>query len=708
MCDDNEDGESQFPSLAEKICFAVSGRLFVPLQGLQQLTNLGWVREPTLAAVQSTLASVVPRPYQMLSTRETSSHPVLHSTSYQSWLRHSGVRILYIHGSGHAATIEAAEQVGLAWTALNQAQMRYEPRPFLFKFSAQDPAHIYVRHMLVASMLQRLAELSGFDLEDCIVAQVFEDLLEVQRTWTDKWLCTALRWAKTWFAYSGSSYILLDMDDCGPFSRQALWSSLADIAMRTEEDVKIVVTSKRPRYLLEELKRFPDIQVDEYNTPSSSEGSESLTNQELQDSMIQRFCPKRLGETRIRTCFEGLATMDRSTLESIMDLLSDATCWPEVLTSSNLARFCASLEDVSSESTVTTVVSRIFKSVDDQAGLHWILRWLLCGYRPFGIVEMATILCYERIGVETGRPPTQREVQNAKSDLKNILAGIASWRNGRVRILPDILSLMNRDDSGIWSSLRKSAPEATRAFLLEYLSLPHIQRRLDELYRRYRSRIESGDRLRTPSLVPSGQEDLIVYAVEALPHHLGSKHAPPISSDTVERMKDPIGPFSAWSRVYWAMDNPFSRPSTGPFNSAWTTWRSKYRSMQADTAGSFEFDADVETGHEVSQEDTVLSGMDRLMDAVRANDQESALRRAQQMVQHAEIISEALVPDPGPTIPWPSTALWIATWFDMHRLMSFLLCKGANVNDSTSKLSPSLIYMASRLGYSQMVALFLR
>lgn len=568
----------------------------------------------------------------------------------------------------------------------------------MFMFSAKDPAHNAVRHMLAASMLQCLAELSNTDPEDCVEAQVLQDMLDLKYDWTDELVCKAIEWAVT---LSGP-YVLFDMDECTPCSRMTLWSYLASIAEKTETSLKLVVASKRPGSLLKELQEIPEIVVDEYRVSAAEDKLESSTDPDFLDTMIRRFCPRRLGETRIRKCLEKLAKMNRPVLESIVDLLSSTTRWPEVMTCSNLDRFCDLLESVSCDSTAATTLSSVLLSVDDQSGLQWVLGWLLCAYRPFQVGELAAILCYAPSRLESKSPPSEIEVRTATQALQDMLAGIVSWRNNRIEIIPDVSSLLSQDDETIWSRLRRSAAETTVTFLLEYLALPATQRRLDQLFLQYRSRFESFGEFGTPALVPKEPGDLIFYAVQALPHHLDATVALPIHLDTTVKLKDPNGPFSAWSRLYWAMSNPFSRPSSGPYSSARETWR------RASLVDGLVLDADEVTGQDLAKADDEFSPMDHLFAAVSANKEDSALRRAQQLVDHAGLSCEAAGSAPGPTISWPSALLRAATWLNMPRLMRVLLRNGANVNDHASKLSPSLIYTASRLGYPEMVELFIR
>lgn len=635
----------------------------------------------------------------MRSTSESPSHPLIHDVSHQSWIKRSGVQVLYLHGAKHAANVEAAEQVALAWTTRSQDRKLYAYRPFMFMFSATDPARKAIRQMFAANMLQGLMELHDSRLQDCMEAQVLEDMLELHHTWTDEAVCTALEWAVTW----STPYILLDMDECISSSRMKFWSFLAGIARNSEGSLRILVTSKRPGSLLQELREFPEIHFDEYKTSNPPDGLESSMDPDYQDAMVRRLCPRKLGEARIRKCFEKLAKMSRPALEEIVGLLSSTTRWPEVVSHSNLTRFCKLLEGVSYDSTASTALPRVLASVDDHSGLQWILGWLLCAYRPFQIGELATILCYaparlERLGKS---PPSNNDIQTARMDLEAMLVGMVSWCNNRIELSSNISSLMDQDDERIWSRLRSSAAETTLKFLLEYLQIPSTQKRLDELFLQYQSRIEA-EGVWTPALVPDEQGDLIFYAVQALPHHLGEAVSTASYSVIASMLKDPNGEFSPWSRVYWALSNPFSRPSKGPFSSAWRTLR------RANIDSGVEFDADEMNGEGLPIDAAAVSGMDHLVDAVRANKENSALQLAQQLVDHAEIRGKAADSAQESTISWPPALLWGSTWLNMHRLMGFLLSNGADVNDKSSSLSPSLLYAAARLGYSEMVALFLR
>lgn len=644
----------------------------------------------------------------MISAGVDAHHGVRLSSSHRTWSTRNGVRVLYIHGPDVTATEEAAEQVGLGWVAKDQAKFRYNTRPFLFRFSARDPARDSIRHMVAASLLQSLSDTSDPDVGSCVDAQALMDQWKLHRTWTDQDLITIISYANTWLA-SHAPYILLELDECEHYGRMAFWSFLSEAGKTSEEPLKVVVTSRRPGALSKELGHFPGITVDEYTVSPSPEASDSVPDVDHQEAMVHRLCPRRLGEDRVRKSLDKLVPMDRAAMNEVVGLISRRTQWPEVVTSKNLATFCGLLEDVSPETTPTMMLSHILKCTDDQAGLRWILGWLLCGYRPLEPGELATMLCYGRQCPRNRTSlPSDGEVKAARSDVRAILKGIAAWSNNQVQIRPEILSLMDRDDDKIWTNVRMSAPGATLAFLLEYLALAHTQFRLEKLYSQYLSRVESaGVDEMVPPLVPNGQEsqDIIFYAVQALPYHLDASDVDP---ETVEKMKDPRGPFSAWSKVYWAMGNTFCRPPEGPFCSAWKTWRSGPQSTQPSLVGSIDTHSD--TNAEV--DDVRAGGANgktlSLIEAVRANNEDSAIHLAKELIADRENAGDAAGTDPGQTIAWPSSVLWRATWLDMRRLMTVLLQNGADVHDSSSSFSPSLIYMASRLGHAELVALLLR
>lgn len=545
--------------------------------------------------------------------------------------------------------------------------------------------------MLAASMLQYMA--SPSDRKDSTEAELLEDMLESKHIWTDETLCRAVEWASK---YAKSPFILMDMDECAPSSRKTFWSFLEGVASRSERAPKVVLTSKRPDSLTEELQGFPEIHFVEYRTSKSPSKLESMTDSDYLDTIIHRFCPRNFGETRIRRSFERLANMSRPALHCIVDLLSNTTRWPEVVTYANLAQFCDILENVSYDSTTTTVLSQILTSAEDQSGMEWILGWLLCSYRPFEIGELATILCHAPARLEKRIQPSAHEVLTARAELEGMLTGIVRCRNNRIEISPNISSLMEGDDESIWSRLRRSAPEIILKFLLGYLSLPTTQNRLDELFHQYKERVELCGDIVSPALVPPEQGGLIFYAVKALPHHLHASIGSHIYSDTCVSLKDPNGALSAWSRVYWAMSNPFFRPLSGPFHSAWKTM------LWAFSVGNFDFNGDKVTEEICSKEEAILPAMDRLVSHVRANEEDSAVHLAQQLVDHAAGSTQE------PTIGWPLEILRTATWLNMHDLLALLMRNGANTNTNGSKLSPSLIYTASRLGYLPLVELFLR
>ncbi|KAF3766195.1 hypothetical protein M406DRAFT_37577, partial [Cryphonectria parasitica EP155] len=105
--------------------------------------------------------------------------------------------------------------------------------------------------------------------------------------------------------------------------------------------------------------------------------------------------------------------------------------------------------------------------------------------------------------------------------------------------------------------------------------------------------------------------------------------------------------------------------------------------------------ADEEDGNETS-----IQGILR---AVRANNEDLALILAEEVVSAVKSKSTT----PQETIRFPPPVLWRATWLGMDRLLEFLLRCGEQPDDQSAASSPSLLYMASRLGFSKIVHVLL-
>lgn len=661
--------------------------------------------------------ALIPQDTQMLSKCQSKDHPVFSSAPYQTWLSQAGTQILYIDGPDVQTNTVCAEQIGLAWV---RKRISSTGNVFSFRFDSRDFLRKSIGPMLTAAFLHFFLKGSSENVKTWPAS--FRDQHKLQNAWLEEDILKLTLLLYTWVS-EDTPLLLLDLDQCDLRSRETLWALLGYIANQSEEPVKLVVTSSSPGgtewydVLKGELKQWPEIHLSKY---ASSHGEDSKTMDypgedvdKYHARLISRLCPKGLSASEVRENLTRLSSMDRGTLDSILHLLETFSRWPAIGSSANFAHFRSLLQNVTRTSTPRSILDSIVQCIPDQGWLRWLLKWTLCGQRPLTFSEISMLLCYctEPSAVMDAVVDTHL-LQQSAINIENQLRGIVTCNvlEDTVDISPIVLQIWEEDEGSLWTEVKQTAAEMTGNFLLDYLGSKVVQNQLDGLYGHYKAVADRSQDDLTSPLRPDGK-NAIFYAVQALPYHLSRIT---ISEKVREHMCNPQGPYSAWSKVYWAMSNPFSRPAQGPLTSAWLTWETSPES------GTFGFARPHHVGGSENEVEDSTALIQNLTAAVKVGDEDSSMIFAEQVLarlgedEKALYNSETLREEEPRYFPWPSSIIWRATWLGMNRLLELLLRNGLRHEDdfhdtlSEPGRSPSLVYMASGIGNSGAVQMLLR
>ncbi|KAH8130108.1 ankyrin repeat-containing domain protein [Trichoderma asperelloides] len=272
--------------------------------------------------------------------------------------------------------------------------------------------------------------------------------------------------------------------------------------------------------------------------------------------IVKLFARTVIGEKAL-LLLQNIDECDKGSRDAFWAMLSDFATTSEV-------RFKVA---VTLASTPADVLGNALRDIADQDGLCWILKWLFMGRRPLSYRELAMVLCHCKRGeARSFQTPSRADVEDSLSKLRVWLRGIAESSSGRVRVREDVRGYLQNELSYIWAE--STSPDAITTFLLDYLTAPDIQRRLDSMNKRYQSRVQSSGKAITPPLISDGQ-DIIFYAIQALPYHLSED--PDILKSIRDELMADDSKLTAWSKAFWAMSNPFSRPESGMLNSPYET-----------------------------------------------------------------------------------------------------------------------------------------
>lgn len=599
---------------------------------------------------------------------------------------------MHIEGLDHRSTTEAAEQLSMDWIKRQQWRSRYYARSFIFRFCASDPARNSLSSMLTSCLLH-------FFRVNPSVTQGHQDQLQdqykLQNAWTEEDLCNMTLNSYAWMD-EYSPLVLLGFDECDAASRKRFWTLFGRIASRSEEDIRIIVTGSKPgaysaQKLRDELKDWPEVNIGTWEAPDKPEID--TDPRAGADALLARLCPPQFGDARIREALDRFQSMDPNTLSSVLNLVSMYSRWPAEKTKDNLTVFLDTVDLVDPSHTPRETAWAILQSAPDPELVMIVLTWMLGAQRPLTLVELAGIVAFSRkINDKQQGPPEADEIERYSREMDRQLRGFGILEGGHFRIHPEIRELLADGSTEGWEELKKRAPRLTAKVILQYLRLDATQERLDALFRPYEDRIrQSGDAV-TPPVDPDGK-DMLFYAVHALPHHLSSIEVP---DNVEEQMKDASGPYEAWSKLFWAMSNPFSRAPSGPLESAWSTWQS---------TPEFGPPSMVRLRGADGQDIGGRSPMENLAEAVRANNEDMAISFAEEVISNFK--RQPSLAEDG-TLTFPPPILWRATWLDMGRLLDLLLSHSKQQDDDSAIFSPSMLYMACRVPSPNSVDVLLR
>lgn len=664
-----------------------------------------WIAEPPKAAMEITLMSLVPPDCRMASQSQPSQSDQLHATTdYDAWLSGKGVRVLHIHSPNAIGTANVAEQIGHQFVLRRQAARSYWARPFAFDFTLAHPTHRPMQDMMIAGILHFFAFAcnpgSTSYSDRCAMLQ---DQFGLYNAWLED---DARNMFELFTSQFSDNYLFLlhGLDHCPQESRAVLWSILSGMAERSEECFRFVVTSGDANLSSSEICNS-GIHYDECRLRLDDlyPGLEPLDDEANMESMVLRLSPGGQGRAQIRQILSNTQHMQRSVLKNYISFVQRRTCWPKTASKSNLLQFCSLLEDLNTHRIPGPILSELLEAVEDQKQTELILAWILHGYRPLSPLELVEILlhtCRSRSPCHTEYSPELTSLEILQH-IRSTLGSFVDFSNCQVRIHSDFAELLDEEEDYIWSRAKAAAPQLTLDFLLTYLKSSDSQERLRVLYHQYTAKVRVAGENITPPMEKTG-EDVLLYAVQALPHHLSMAEVHP---DTELLLKNPLGPYSAWARLYWAMSNPFSRPRGGPCLSAWATWR-----MVSSGPANMIYirdtinDHDGKTEGEESDRDSAeIAIMAELHNAVRANNKDMAVNLARQLVEKHQSVSQSLVQ----SIQWPPSILWRATWLNMVELVDLLLNNGVQPDDSSAAYTPSPLYLAAILGFGRLVEVLL-
>ncbi|KAL7790946.1 ankyrin repeat-containing domain protein [Trichoderma ceciliae] len=628
-------------------------------------------------------------------------HSILGSEKHVEWVEYVGPQILYIHGNSYSLTHDVADQMFLAWQAKYQVKDTDNATALSFHFDSLDPLRNSISDMVASIIIQFMAG-GAEDVAPCY--ENIHDAFLFNGGWTEKSWINILDIMKLHRPGKPHTLLLLhNLDECSKQSRAEFLEYYKKLLARTEHSLKIIVTSRQPNSLLEELHNCSRMNLDD----SAIHIHANMGN--IADHLTHS-CPTEQERDQIKSNLERLALMENTNLRTSLKLIQDHTGWPEDPSLGSLAQFIDLLNQIAPHDAPEKVLDMVIRSNHDMDGLCWTLNWVLCAYRPLSWQELiAVVLLHDqKTGVQSPDASPSFTWSRRWSQLESWLRVLAVLSYDQVLVRNEIRDLLVEDtetDKFIWNEVRRTGHQILTEFCFNHISMVGTQSQLDSLFQKYQSQTnlkQQSQQIATP-VMPDGT-DITYYVIQSLPYHLNRCPKNEITQDLWSRLIDPANrPFLLWAKVYWAMSNPFARALSTPPESPLPiviafSHDSLERGSENLNAQYFIEAASSGAGEIVTrllrEEENLTFPIlsDALIAAVRTMDENMALEIAGAMLlrfkQHED------------TPFWPESMVWAATWLDMDQLLDTFLENGASTEPQATTQFPSPLYMASRLGHA--------
>lgn len=658
-----------------------------------------WATHPQWMALQRMLLPLAMPQYQHTVELPATSPRVLESQAYKDWVTTPRSPVLYIQGRDGTSSRFLADDLALLEQKKLQEKKTYETPILSFRFSSDNTMHSTMHSVICSILIQAL---TAFEPESPHPStDVLLDLYRIQKGWTLKDLGNILTTVPEQPLRTSGFLVLHDVDECDLASRKYLWDLVQGLAERSDQHMKVIVTSQCRLSLLTDSDKSSLWKL--YDYPEDTSGL----------PLIPTLCPAGCGETRVKTALRRLADMNQTSLERIVCLIRGYTGWPDNPSSAAWSSFCTLLDTIQPSTSPATMLDQILRTVSDQLlGLRWILQWLLHGHRPLSGSELAWLLHqyhwdHENRGISS---PTSTETGKSLQLMKSKLSTFLHFGYNQVRVRDSLRDLLQEEDPiYMWNEIKPLAHQ-TIEFLTFYLTSLEVRERLIEMYDQYILLYNASDNRLTPSAQPDGT-DFVFYAITAFPYHL-DRH-PEFLQKLGPIFESSEQPLTPWARMYWAMDNPFSR-SSEPVDSPIVTllWTTLSVPLRKALIGAMDTQLTRTRVSNAPQEWNDVTTMHLLVHAVSVGDEKATLEYAQRTLLRKA--SDGKAPDDESISvsndaleghAWLSILLWRATWLNMDQLVGLLLETGVppDPEDVVSARYPSPLYVASLCGHTRVV-----
>ncbi|KAI1359383.1 ankyrin repeat-containing domain protein [Xylaria arbuscula] len=423
---------------------------------------------------------------------------------YRSWYNQRKPQLLYLHGS-----IDTQAASEFIFYDLEHLHLESNGQVVVyFDFDRHDIRRDNIQDMLATIQIQMLGHFPN-------ISHIFEtqiELLQLDHSLHFKDLLYWFEYYRHAGVVEGISCVLNHFDECEPVSRKSFLDQLQYVSQAQERPFRVLVTSRQPRVLLEELSEWPALDLDQ-------------------------FAPPQL--TQI----------------SSIHIVQDER-WPLAI---SIRDTFGSLEAV----TIESAVSKILDQIPDKTFVLRSLTLLLHAVRSPTIWELAAINRLATTENSSTLRSSVAETDRVRNKLQMWLSGIvilsqaeASITTPRIR---EVLLGELSNATGLSSLAGCLSPNVAHGniakFCLQCLSSETAQIELENLY----------DVSRTNDshlAIVCDRTSLLDYATQFWVHHLAlsSDFAGPSHELATDlRLFHDAGAVPSWTKALWVLANPMTR-----------------------------------------------------------------------------------------------------------------------------------------------------
>ncbi|KAI1129178.1 ankyrin repeat-containing domain protein [Nemania abortiva] len=463
---------------------------------------------------------------------------------YKSWYNQRRPQLLYL--SSERDTQTASEYI---FYDLDRLRNENDGEVVIyFTFNRYDIKRDNIQAMLAAALAQILGHFPKIYSEfwkrittESRAARSFshEDLLY----WIE--LCKVIG------NIGGISFVLNHLDDCELTSRKAFLDRFFYISKNQERPWRVLVTSRQPRMLSDELRTWPELNLDQ-----SAPTTDQNVSTKSYESLSNRYPNMPAFQYEVEKDLRAIRELETSIQELLLQRLIQDEHWP-------LQRSATDIFGILAELSFESLVAKVLDNISEDFLALQALTWILYAARPLTVWELAAV--FKRMKEMNHQSWAFAPTSTADIDLflRKRLAGIVEFCQGEVLVKTPLirgavvaeLATKSGKSRLAGSQGLEAAHAIIAAFCVDYLSPTKI--------------IESSEDLWNVSKIAdthiswaSDRTSLRDYATRFWLHHLVlSSNALVLAGysavDFVQFYE--TGAATAWFKAYWVLSNPITR-----------------------------------------------------------------------------------------------------------------------------------------------------